>query len=97
MYGKVEEIYAAHSGVKKFIPVKNESTEYAIYKIPKIYEYVKLSPKRILQIQKEFSDHMNWRKHSVIQINEEGKIESVKHAVMRATMNNKYYTYVVVE
>ena len=33
MYGKVEEIYAAHSGVKKFIPVKNESIEYTIYKI----------------------------------------------------------------
>ena len=33
MYGKVEEIYAAHSGVKKFIPVKDESVEYAIYRI----------------------------------------------------------------
>ena len=33
MYGKVEQIYAAHSGVKKFIPVTNESIEYAIYKI----------------------------------------------------------------
>ena len=33
MYGKVEEIYAAHSGVKKFTPVKDESIEYAIYKI----------------------------------------------------------------
>ena len=33
MYGKVEEIYAAHSGLKKFIPVKNESIEYTIYKI----------------------------------------------------------------
>lgn len=33
MYGKVEEIYAAHSGVKKFIPIKNESIEYTIYKI----------------------------------------------------------------
>ena len=32
MYGKVEEIYAAHSGVKKFIPVKDESVEYAIYR-----------------------------------------------------------------
>ena len=33
MYGKVEEIYAAHSGVKKFIPVKDESIEYTIYRI----------------------------------------------------------------
>lgn len=33
MYGKVEQIYAAHSGVKKFIPVTNESIEYAIYRI----------------------------------------------------------------
>ena len=33
MYGKVEEIYAAHSGVKKFIPIKDESVEYAIYRI----------------------------------------------------------------
>lgn len=33
MYGRVEDIYAAHSGVKKFIPVKDESVEYAIYKI----------------------------------------------------------------
>ena len=33
MYGKVEQIYAAHSGVKKFIPITNESIEYAIYKI----------------------------------------------------------------
>ena len=33
MYGKVEQIYAAHSGVKKFIPITDESIEYAIYKI----------------------------------------------------------------
>ncbi len=33
MYGKIEDIYAAHSGAKKYIPVKNESLEYAIYKI----------------------------------------------------------------
>lgn len=33
MYGKIESIYAAHSGVKKFIPVKEESVEYAVYKI----------------------------------------------------------------
>lgn len=73
-----------------------EDGKYAIYKIAKVFEYVGLSPKRILQNQKYFSDHMNWRAHSVIQINEEGKIESVKRAVMRAAMNNKGYTYVVV-
>ena len=33
IYGKIENIYSAHSGVKKFIPVKDESVEYAVYKI----------------------------------------------------------------
>ncbi|MEG2928291.1 MAG: asparaginase domain-containing protein [Oscillospiraceae bacterium] len=33
MYGRVEAVYAAHSGVKKFIPITDESVEYAIYKI----------------------------------------------------------------
>lgn len=33
MYGKIESVYAAHSGVRKFIAVTDESVEYAIYKI----------------------------------------------------------------
>ena len=74
-----------------------ENNAYEIYKIPKVFEYVKLSAKRILQKQEDFSNHMNWRWHSVIQINSEGKIESVKRAVMQAARNNKGYTYVVEE
>lgn len=33
MYGKIEAIYAAHSGIHKFIPIMDESVEYGIYKI----------------------------------------------------------------
>lgn len=74
-----------------------EGSEYAIYKIPKVCEYVKLSPKRILQNKQDFSKHMNWRGNSVIQINEEGKIESVKRVERQVIMkNNKpVYTYVI--
>ena len=79
-----------------YLLVKEESS-YEIYKIPKVHEYVKLSPKRILQNQKDFSKHMNWRNHSVIQINEEGKIETVKHVERQVIWkNNKpVYTYVI--
>lgn len=80
-----------------FYLLVEEEDKYAIYKIVKICEYVELSPKRVLQNQKDFSNHMNWRKHSVIQINEEGKIESVKHAVMEVILKNDkpVYRYVV--
>ena len=79
-----------------YLLVKEDSS-YAIYKIPKVCEYVKLSPKRILQNQKDFSKHMNWRENSVIQINEQGKIESVKRVERQVIMkNNKpVYTYVI--
>jgi hypothetical protein len=79
-----------------YLLVKEDSS-YAIYKIPKVCEYVKLSPKRILQNQKDFSKYMNWRENSVIQINEQGKIESVKRVERQVIMkNNKpVYTYVI--
>ncbi len=33
IYGKIEERYANHKAVKKFIPIHEESIEYALYKI----------------------------------------------------------------
>ncbi len=33
IYGKIEERYASHEGVKKFIPILEESIEYALYRI----------------------------------------------------------------
>lgn len=32
-YGKVEAVYAAHSGVKKFLPINNVSLEYGLYSL----------------------------------------------------------------
>lgn len=79
-----------------YLLVKEDSS-YAIYKIPKVCEYVKLSPKRILQNKQDFSKHMNWREHSVIQINEEGIIETVKRVERQVIWKNNKptYTYVV--
>ena len=52
--------------------------EYAIYKIVSVFETVKLSAKRILENKKFFCNHNYWYEHSTIEINADGKIESVK-------------------
>lgn len=52
--------------------------QYAIYKIVKLYEYVRLSDKKVLLNKKELSNHFNWDDHSTLEISEEGKILSVK-------------------
>lgn len=52
--------------------------QYAIYKIVKLYEYVRLSDKKVLLNKKELSNHFNWDDHSTLEISEDGKILSVK-------------------
>lgn len=61
-----------------YLLVEAEDNSYAIYKIVSVHQEVKLSPKKVLQNKKEFSNHVYWQEHSKIHINEDGKIESVE-------------------
>ena len=61
-----------------YLLVKNPYYNYAISKIVKPGEYVRLSEKRVLESKKDFSDHECWELHSKIEITAEGKIKSVK-------------------
>lgn len=61
-----------------YLLVQEEDNQYAIWKIVKVAEYVRLSSKKVLQNYKKFTNHAYWRKHSTIQISDDGKIESVK-------------------
>jgi len=61
-----------------YLLAQSEDGKYAIYKIVKIFEYVRLSPKKVLYNQKEFSNCANWQERSMIKIAEDGSIESVE-------------------
>ena len=82
-----------------YLLVQVEENEYAIYKIVKVFEYVRLSNKKILEKQKKFSNHVYWEEHSTIQINADGKIESVKFGTIFGPYNcrksNKYVQIII--
>ena len=61
-----------------YLLVQVGNNEYAIYKIVKLCEYAKLSDKKVLQNRKIFSNRAYWRDSSIIRINDDGKIQSVK-------------------
>lgn len=60
-----------------YLLTKDSNGDYAICKIVKVGEYVKLSLKRVLQNKEAFSNPQNWRDHAIIKIDEDGKIKSV--------------------
>lgn len=82
-----------------YLLVQVENAQYAIYKIVRIGEYVRISAKKVLRNQEKFSNHEYWEEHSKIQFAEDGKIKSVKKVVRCVTkINNEYvYTDVVKE
>ena len=61
-----------------YLLVEIEDGNYAIYKVVKPFEYVRLSAKRVRQNIEQFSNHENWKMHSTIEISTYGEIKSVK-------------------
>ena len=61
-----------------YLLVQVEDGNYAIYKIVKVGEYVRLSSKKVLKRKEQFSNRMNWKNFSTIKINEDGEIISVE-------------------
>ena len=81
-----------------YLLVKVENNQFAIYKIVKPAEYVRLSYKRVLQNQKDFSNYAKWYNHSTLEITDEGLIKSVKKTIRQVVMKNgkPTYEYVVI-
>lgn len=80
----------------QYLLVQIENCQYAIYKIVKVCEYVRLSPKKVLQNQKAFSNYMYWQDNSTIQISPEGIIESVKRTSRRVTWKEGRPVYIYI-
>ena len=55
-----------------------DENQYAIYKIVKIGEYVKLSNKKILSNRQLLCNPDRWNNHSEIEISRDGEIEVIK-------------------
>ena len=89
----------AKIGGIKYLLVETQDDQYAIYKIVRIGEYVRLSPKKVLHNKKTFSNHDYWNEHSTIEINEDGAIKSVKLGSIFGPYNRKngrFNTYVAI-
>lgn len=80
----------------QYLLVQIENGQYAIYKIVKVCEYVRLSPKKVLQNKKAFSNYAYWRDNSTIQISPEGIIESVKRTSRRVAWKNDRPVYIYI-
>lgn len=80
----------------QYLLVQIENDQYAIYKIVKVCEYVRLSPKKVLQNQKAFSNYAYWQDNSTIQISPEGIIESVKRTSRRVTWKEGNPVFILV-
>lgn len=90
----------AKIGGTQYLLVEIENKQFAIYKIVKVCEYVRLSEKKILQIKKSLSNYLNWKCWSSILISDDGKLESVKQ--VRRNVSHFYngipkYNYFEVE
>ena len=80
----------------QYLLVQTENNQYAIYKIVKVYEYVRLSPKKVLQNQRAFSNYVYWQNNSTIEISPEGNITSVKRTSRRVIWKNDKPVYIFV-
>ena len=94
MYGfKVDDGYEVIDQAKikdqMYLLTKKSNNIYAIYKIVDVCDYVKLSPKRILQNKTAFSNHDYWKRHSTIEITADGQIKSAKLGTIRGPYNAK--------
>lgn len=79
-----------------YLLVQVENDQYAIYKIVRVGEYVRLSAKKVLRNQKAFSNYVYWRDNSTIQISPEGNIESVKRTSRRIAWKNDRPVYIYI-
>lgn len=74
-----------------YLLIETRDNKYAICKIVKAYQYVRLSSKRVLQNKKTFSNYQYWENHSTIEINEDGVIQSVKDVYGRKNTYVRIY------
>jgi len=72
-----------------YLLTENMHNQYAIHKIIKAYNYVRLSSNRIIKGKKKFMNHAYWNEHSTILINENGEIEEVKRGSMFGPYDQK--------
>ena len=86
---KAEVIDQAKINGVMYLLTENMYNQYAIYKIINVHNSIKLSPRRILQNQKNFMNHAYWSEHSTILINEYGDIEDVKRGSIFGPYNQK--------
>ncbi len=75
---------------------KRDNDDYYIFKAVEVFDYVKLSSKRILQNKKAFSNHQNWSEHSTIEITDDGIIKSVKLGSIFGPYNKKHYGPIII-
>lgn len=80
----------------QYLLVQIENNQYAIYKIVKPFEYVRLSPKKVLHNQKAFSNYVYWRNNSTIQISPDGNIESVKRTTRNIVWKHDRPIYIFI-
>lgn len=76
------------------VPIENK--QYAIYKIVKPFNYVRLSQKKVLQNKKAFSNPAYWLDNSAINISPEGNIKSVTHASRRVIWKEDKPVFILV-
>ena len=79
-----------------YLLVQVENGQYAIYKIVKVGEYVRLSAKKVLRNQKAFSNYVYWYDNSTIEISSEGNIESVKRTSRHIAWKNDKPVYIYI-
>lgn len=76
-----------------YLLVEEENKQFAIYKIVKLFEYVRLSSKRVLQNKEAFLNYANWHDNSTIEFTDEGEIKSVRKTIRKESIKNGKISY----
>lgn len=69
-----------------YLLVENLEGKNAIYKIADMLKFVKLSPKRLIQLRNEFIKQEKWKRYSYVTISDNGKV------VAQQTINLEFGT-----
>jgi len=74
----------------------SENGEYSIFKIVKVFCYVRLSAKKILQNYQKFSNPDNWIDKSILVIDNNGKIQSAKRKRKKYEFDGTRYVAITI-
>ena len=72
-----------------YLLVEDFNYERAIYKVLQHWEFVKLSPKKVLALKSKFSNYEYWKRYTTIYISEDGEIESIRRGTIFGPYNKK--------